>query len=181
MADQQYGQTKLFRILQLQVTDKAALIGGGSIPYATGPCVDISGYTGWGRMIFKGWGHTGASGITGPPTGATGLLSIAPWHATYAYYRGGTPTYPTGPTGNFNVGATSALTVYDTPNGTATAFNTRGFTNTYIDEVRWFDCDASYQWVGAGVTIAGTGGPKFAFCADIELTAKVRPKTTDYQ
>jgi len=171
-----YGNTKVFDIVKMQTTDKAALIGGGSIPYATAQAVDISGYTGWGRMRFVSWAHTGASGITGPPTGATGILTFAPWYATYAYNRGGT-THSTGTTGDFGSGATSALTVYDTPNGTATAFTTRGFANTVMYEDRYFDADGSNRWIGGGVSIAGSGGPKFAFYGFIEIQPKERPTT----
>ena len=171
-----YGNAKIFRIVRMQTTDKAALIGGGSIPYATGQAVDVSGYTGWGRMRFISWAHTGASGITGPPTGATGILTFAPWQATYAYNRGGT-THSTGTTGAFGAGGTTALTVYDTPMGTATAFTTRGFANTVMQEDRYFDCDGANRWIGGTVTIAGTAGPKFALTAEIEIQPKERPTT----
>jgi len=177
-----YGNAVLHRILQIQTTGKgrttALPSGQAYVPYATGPCVDISGYTGWGRMRLMAWAHTGF----GFNTLGTGTLTLTPWHATFALIRGGT-TKSTGATGLFSKGYTSALSVYNTPNGTATAFTAVSKTSTTISpsyQERWFDADSSYRWIGAGVTIAGTGGPKFAFSAEIEMIAKTRP-TVDAQ
>jgi len=170
-----YGNTKMFTIVPMQTTDAAALIGGGSIPYATGDAIDIQGYTGWGRMRFTSWAYTGASGVT--VAGATGVMTFAPWHATYAYIRTGTPTHTTGVTGSFGVGSTLAVTVYDKPMGTSTAFTTRLLANTVQYEDRYFDADAANRFIGGTVTIAGTGGPKFAMIAEIEIIPKIRPTT----
>jgi len=176
VAENLYGNTKIFRIVRMQSTDKATLLGAGSIPYATGQCVDISGYTGWGRMRFISWAFTGVSGVTGPPTNATGILTFTPGQATFAYNRGGS-THSTGTTGAFGAGGTSVLTMYDKPQGTASAFTTRGFANTVMQEDRYFDCDNAARWIGGTVTIAGTNGPKFALTTEIEIKPKSTPTT----
>lgn len=172
-----YGTLKQWEILPMQVTDKAADIGGGSIPYATGIAVDVADYLGWGRMSFDVWAHTGASGVT--VANATGTITLTPWMATYAFNAGGT-THATATTGYFGktASSTSALAVYDKPQGTATAFTAASYTNAFsaaLNQERYFDADACERWVGAGVTIAGTGGPKFAFMASISMQAKSRP------
>ncbi len=176
-----YGNQVIHRIIKMQTSGTgrtSALPSGQSyFKWRTGPCIDMSGYTSWARMRLIMWAHTG----WGFNTLGTGTLTLTPWMATFANNRGGT-TKSTGPTGLFKKGYTAALTVYDTPNGTATAFAAGTKTNA-IDagtaqyQERWFDADACKRWVGAGVTIAGTGGPKFAVVAEIEAIAKVRPTT----